>query len=290
MAKRKIGDSDNEIITMTKRKRGDSDNEIITLDVYIRTSSKNDIFTILLSKIKPINELVVLRWRETGLFMTMMDTSHIGVIFLHIPAEWFDEYVLILPDGETEKVTNVQTWVLNKAMSIGDPKNNLRIRCKGHEVANLEMSFTDTEGSLTKRFELPFIENDEDKLLEDVFQSDVEFEVSSKRWAEDLKNMHIFGSSVRLRCSAETVSLTTESADTCVFTSHLGVDSISIVPGSVHEECFGLKLLLDLAAFENIAKTLEIHLTKNRPLRIVFLMLDNIRFTCYVVARVKDDD
>lgn len=277
---------------MSKRKLED-----ITLDVSLRDENKIQLFSTLLMKLKLLNDNILLRWRTEGLRITMPDRTHQGVVLAFIPSGWFDSFSILLETGATQASTHLRTGVLKNALSVlNQSHGTLRLTKEGHDGNILTMEFySKAGGTIDKIFRLPLMELDDEAgsiVFCDSFNegpSEVDFQVSSARWADDMKDMKLFGSTVRLFCSEDAVTLTTQSEDTCEYTSTLGVDSIAIVEGTTHEESFGLRIMIDLCAFINLSSNLVVELPLDNPLRLVFPMDEGLLFVCHVAPRVKDN-
>lgn len=298
---------------MSKRKRDVVEEVVVAfaLDVALRDVHKIRTFVGFVMNMKLLNECVVMRWCLDGFRITIHDASFQGIALLFIPKEWFDDYSVFLPAGAQQTTTKVQTWVLNKALSIltlpsataakqdsaaDSDRQTLRLFCRHHDGDVLSMEFINSKTlSVERQFDFPLLGvepegagGDTDLVFQNTFnegESDAEFQVSARRFAEDIKHIKLFGSTVLLSCSELDVKLSTKSEDTCFYSTSLGVDSISIVEGETHTQSFGLRILSDLCAFVSATEIIEIQITKDNPLRVVFLMDAGVSFVCHVVAR-----
>lgn len=262
----------------------------------IRQNAKADIFSTICQNTKLFSENVNLCFEPTRLFIQTMDGSHVSVIEIAIPREWFDEYDL----GENDAgiVMGISMPMLSKVLSTRDKSQKFEVAFDP-ESDKLSIHFTsrdDDTSSVTaamsalstsasvnattrsqifdKHFEINTIELESDMLQIPESEYQAEITVSSSHFASLISQLRLFGDTMDITCSEEKIMIyshTQESGKMAVEMKIEDLTSFAINEGETVELSYALSYISNMCQFHKVAKEIQIYLTADSPMKLTYL-------------------
>ena len=124
--------------------------------------------------------------------------------------------------------------------------------------------------------------------------SNAEFSINSTTYASLINQLKIFGDTIDIQCSEEKIvlhSISVESGKMMVDINIEDLTEYSINEGEIIKLSFSLNMLHNICMYNKISKEIEIFLTKDYPMKVVYqLGEDNANFTFYLAPKISDDD
>ena len=107
--------------------------------------------------------------------------------------------------------------------------------------------------------------------------------------------MKLFGDTLEIHCTEENISLHADSPECGKMLVEINIDdltSYAINEGETIHLSFSLALLHNICLYNKLVKDMEIHLTENYPMKIIF-SLDNemtdAKMTFYLAPKINDE-
>jgi len=120
----------------------------------IQASALRTIFEVLKDIINDVN----IYFTSDGVKIVTLDTAHVTLVHMFLPAENFEEY-----SCETDVIAGVNLSNMHKLLKSVTNNDSLRLRIEGHDVIEIEIENT-TKHSMTK-FRLKLLDINEDDLI-----------------------------------------------------------------------------------------------------------------------------
>jgi len=275
------------------------------MDIRISQSSKADIFAALFQHIKLFTEHVNIMFQDNGLYIQTMDSSRISILEITLPAAWFDEYKF------TQNITlGVNALLLFKVLSTRDPSQTLHIQYDEEQDDKLFVHFQGqgqgtgqgqassqgqgpipvrSSNAFDKHFEIPLMAIDNDLMSIPAIEYQAEFSVPSANFAALVNQLRLFGDTMQIECSEDKIQLSSNSGETGNMIVDIPIDDLSsfaIQEGERLELSFSLAQLHNICLYSKLARDMEINLTANYPIKLVYALEPKIEDTTSTTAQI----
>jgi len=264
------------------------------MNIVITDPVKCECFGNLFQHVRLFSEHVNITFDKERMYMQSMDSSRVSVFELSLPADWFDVYEYTVEESCT---LGINTSMLFKILNTRDKIQNTHIRYdpNGDDSDKLFVRFDcENKSVFDKLFEIPLMDLDCDVMEIPAGESDAEFSIASTNFASIIAQLKLFGDTIEVRCDEDKIELHSISLDTGKMTVCIDIDdltSYAITEDEKMDLSFSLSILHNICQYHKVAKEVEIHLTKDFPMKLIYhLGADNATFTFYLAPKISDSE
>jgi len=261
------------------------------MDLQIHDSHKADIFTGLFQHIKLFTEHINMTFNADKMFIQAMDSSHVSVFEIHIPKSWFHVYDL---HDDCDLVVGIHSGNLFKVLRARDKNQNLCIQLleQGDDTLKIAMTCENTE-VFDRHFQIPLMEIDSDVMHIPEMEYQAEFAIPSNTFATLIDQLKMFGDTLQIECSEEKIQLCSESQETGKMSVDIPIDDVLSFAIEEDQELnlsFSLSYLHNICMYSKLAKNVEVCMSANYPIRLVYSLSDDdeSKFVFYLAPKIDD--
>jgi proliferating cell nuclear antigen PCNA len=272
------------------------------MNIIIRNLQKADCFTSLFQHVRLFTEHINILFEEERMYIQTMDSARVSIFEITLPSSWFDVYEL------TDRVSiGVNSTMLYKILNTRDKAQEMQILFDEVESDKLCINFTSNNKSIfDKKFEMSLVDLETEVMNIPAKESQAEFSISSVNFANIINQMKLFGDTLEINCTEENITLHSVSVDAGKMAVEINIDdltSYAINEGERVHLTFSLNLLHNICLYNKLVKDMEIQLTDNFPMKIIFRLdgelSDNdsehnndnnsAKMTFYLAPKINDD-
>jgi len=262
------------------------------MDICINQLHRADIFASLFQHIKIFTDSVNIHFRKDEMFIQAMDNSHISIFEIVLPNTWFDSYVL---RDETEVVLGINSSIMFKVLHTRNKSHTLKLSIDDPKSDKLRVFMESDDSSVfNKEFEVPLVDLDSEMLSIPEMEYQAEMSLPSATFATLIDQLNLFGETLSIECSEEKIQMIADSIETGKMFVNIPIDdlnSFAIDEGESLNLGFSLQHLKNICLYSKIAKDVEINLTTNYPIKIVYpLDEDGIAKATFYLAPKMDTE
>jgi len=288
------------------------------MQIFINQVTKSDVFIAIIQNLLKFTDTLNIQFTEEGMSIQTMDTSHISVVELNIPANWFSEY-----QCEKPITLGIHIGILSKILSTKDKSQNLTINYSDENQDKLEIHFTSQSTKVLENvvisepitvsikksakaaaiipvvkiydshFEIPLIDIESEIVEIPPIEYSAEFSLSSINYSNIVNQLKLFGDTMEIECSEEKIKLyshSTESGKMCVDINIDDLTEFSINEGQKIKISFSLNYLHHICAFHKLTKEIELKICENYPLCAGYQLGENAYLRFYLAPKITDED
>lgn len=265
------------------------------MNIVIRNPQKAECFAALFQHVRMFTDHINIMFEKERMYLQSMDSSKVSIFEINLPSNWFDVYehtsVSAIPIG-------VNSTMLFKILNTRDKAQEMQIIYNsGDEVDDkLYINFTSENKSIfDKKFELPLVDVEAELMNIPSTESQAELSISSANFASIINQMQIFGDTLEINCTEENIELHSLSQECGKMLVQINIDdltSYAINEGENIRLSFSLNILHNICLYNKLVKDMEIHLTENYPMKIIFGLdgtIENAKMTFYLAPKINDD-
>lgn len=267
------------------------------MNVVINNKDKAKAFSSMFQNMKLFCEHINLMFEPTRLYAQGMDSSHISVFEVYIPAAWFDEY-----KQDNTCVIGVNTQLFFRILNTREEGQQINIKYNDGED-KLFIHFT-SEKTFDKHFELPLVELDSDMMEIPAADHQAEFSLASSTFSNIVGQLKQFGADLHIRCNEEELRLTAKSNESGNMSVVIPIDDLTLFAineGETIDMSFSLTHLHNICAFHKVSDSINIKISENYPLKTTYLLepmgeeeddddSTKARIVIYLAPRLSDDE
>jgi len=228
---------------------------------------------------KNLNQYTTMMCNSEHIHIQLLDDSHVSLLDVNIPSEWFDSY-----ECDNPLTFSVSNNILSKLFGLYT-KGSIMETEIDEEKYNLSY-LNDKEN---KYFTICLIDIDKELLTPEEKDTDLDFTIKTTLLDTYLSDLSIFGEDLEIIYKNDTLYLTSEGDE--------GTMKIEIPDNSLTElnviddyefRCkYSAKYILYISKLKKIYKTAQIYLDENSPLLIKF---DNgIKLNYYIAPKINEE-
>jgi proliferating cell nuclear antigen len=264
------------------------------MNISIKNPQNAEYFTEIFHNMKLFTEQVNIRFENDGMYIQTMDTSHISIIDVTIPNDWFDEYI---KESNTSITIGINTIILTKMLGTRDKTQTITLQLAGEEVDNLFLHFTGENKTIfDKHFEIPLLSLEQDLMvIPNDYEPEAEFALSSSYFYNLINQLKLFSASLDITCSEENIILSSKSQEQGKMKVIIDINEItyySIDEGETLKLSFSLPFMYNICMYNKISKEIKLKLGNNYPLQIIYHIGGSetaiMRF--FLAPKIADDD
>jgi len=261
------------------------------MNIIIKNQMKADIFVSIFQYISKFTENMNLMFQTDRLYMQSINTSHVVILELSLPKEWFDIYEI----SENSLILGVNTTLFYKVLKKREKNQQIKM-CYNNTANNTSMSDrlqfffsadkdkdkdkdedkkTKKEDELIfdKDFEIPLFDIDEELLSIPDIDYQAELSLSTDKFANLISQLKDFGETLEIECSEDKIILSSHSSENGKMITRILIEDLtefSIEENEIIQMEFALKYLYDICLYQKISKFVELKISKDFPMRIMF--------------------
>jgi len=261
------------------------------MNIIIKNQMKADIYVSIFQYISKFTENMNLMFQTDRLYMQSINTSHVVILELSLPKEWFDIYEI----SENSLILGVNTTLFYKVLKKREKNQQIKM-CYNNTANNTSMSDrlqfffsadkdkdkdkdedkkTKKEDELIfdKDFEIPLFDIDEELLSIPDIDYQAELSLSTDKFANLISQLKDFGETLEIECSEDMIILSSHSSENGKMITRILIEDLtefSIEENEIIQMEFALKYLYDICLYQKISKFVELKISKDFPMRIMF--------------------
>jgi len=291
------------------------------MEIVIRNSERADKFAAIFQHIKLFTEHISILCSETHMKMQCMDSAHVAILELSLPATWFDVYSLT---NESDITIGFNATYLHRILSSRDKEQQIQLVYSLEDNDRLLIHLTKPEEYLAdsssvansgggggggggggkqkekkqlsstfdKHFELPLIDIEEDGMQIPDIEYTAELSMYSAQFADIITQLKMFGDTMEVQCSEERIALASTSQDQGKMFVEIGINDLSefaIDEGADLALSFSLTYLKHFCAYSRISELVSIKFGESYPMRIGYsLGEEDANLVFHLAPKIND--
>ena len=259
------------------------------MNIEIINNAKCEVFSTIFQHMKLFSENINIHFKTDGISVQTMDSSHVSVIELCIPSTWFDRYEL----GE-DVVLGISTTLLFKILGTREKEQTILIHYDGDNTDRLQIRFESDKSLFNKAFEVPLMDLDTEVMGIPEMEYEAEFTLPSSHFAGLVNQLKLFGDSMDIQCSEESIVLYANSVDSGKMSVKIDIEDLNsfvIDEGGDMRLSYSLNNLYNMVQYHKLSTNVDISLKTDFPMKLRFNILGDINtYICmYLAPKISDE-
>jgi proliferating cell nuclear antigen len=286
------------------------------MEIIIRHSDKADKFAAIFQHIKLFTEHIAVSCSKTHMRMQCMDSAHVAIIEMCLPADWFDVYTLT-DENEANVRIGFNATYLHRILSSRDKDQQIQLVHSSEDSDRLLIHLTKPDDPLIsdtssvntnnktkdkdkkqsnhfdKHFELPLIDIEEETMEIPEIEYAAELAMHSAQFADIVTQLKMFGDTMEVQCSEERIALASTSQDQGKMFVEIGINDLSefaIDEGANLALSFSLTYLKYFCAYNKISELVAIKFGESYPMRVSYSLgeEEDANLVFYLAPKIND--
>ena len=241
--------------------------------LVINNSDKAEKFSIIWRNMKQFSGYVAIYFKDSGIYVQGMDSSHICLFELKIDKDWFDEYEF---NEDDMPHIAVSTSILSKVILTRQQQQQIEWHYEG-ESDTLNINFESKEKEeYNKYFNVSLITLDQELLNVEDQECDVDMVIPTKKIGSIVDQLVIFDEIVQIICSESVIELIS-AGDEGSMKVNLDIDDLleyAISEDLIFKQTFSLKHFQLITQFIKLSVEAKIGFRNDGPMEMLY-DLDN---------------
>jgi proliferating cell nuclear antigen len=279
------------------------------MNIVINNTNKADIFVSLFQYISKFTENVNLMFETDRFYMQSMNTAHVVILEICLPKEWFDIYEI----EEGSLKIGINTALFYKVLKKREKTQQINICYQNATNDKLQFFFTtninsssssidiDESNNNTKKkdevfdkdFEIPLVDVEEEILSIPDMEYQAELSLSTDKFANLISQLKDFGETLEIQCSEDKITLCAHSCENGKMITRILIEDLTEFSIEENENIqmeFALKYLHDICLYQKLSKLVELKISKDFPIRIMYSLgvEKNATFLFYLAPKMAD--
>lgn len=278
------------------------------MQIIIDNPVKFECFTTIFQHIRNFTEFVNIVFRPNGIYIQTMDNSHVSILELNIPKEWFSTY-----ECDEDETLGINISILHKILATKEKSQILNIVYdKDADSDKLQLHFMN--GTLNAQeekpakkskktalpetknyethFEIPLVELQVEQMDIPQIEYQAEFSLASTNFSNIVNQLKMFGDTMDIECSEEKIVLYSHCTESGKMSVEINIDDLtefSINEGEELKLSFSLSYLHHICAFNKLTKEIDIKLCDNYPLSASYHFGEEAKMKFYLAPKMDDN-
>ena len=258
------------------------------MDITIDKNARVEIFTILFQHMKLFTESMNIHFNKDEMFIQTMDNSHVSILEFRLPSTWFSKY-----NVDESIIIGVNTNILFKVLNTHEKSHELNMKLSDKDSDKLEIHLVSSDTDVFDRhYMIPLVDIDSELMGIPDIEYQAELSLPSQRFSTLIDQMKLFGDTLSICCSEEKVEMCSESQESGKMFVKIPIDdlhSYSIEEDETLNLSFSLSHLKNICLYSKIAKDIDINMSRNYPIQLVYHLDDeNARAIFYLAPKIDD--
>lgn len=254
------------------------------MNIEIHELGKAELFVSIFQHFRQFTEHVNLMFKTDALFIQSMDSGKVIVFEVSIPATWFTEYSL-----SEDQTLGINTTLIYKVMNTRDKTQFVSLKSEiDNEVLSVQFSGEDKQ-IFDRFFEIPLLDLEMELLEIPEIDHQAEFSISSVNFAGLIHQMKQFGDNMQIDCTEDKIVLGSFSVDQGKMFAEISIDELNefaIEEGENIKISFSLKYLHDICLYHKLTKFVEIKISADFPMVIIYRLVDDAIMKFYLAPKI----
>jgi proliferating cell nuclear antigen len=241
---------------------------------------------------KVFTEHINLMIQPERIYIQSMDTSHVSIVEVILPKEWFDEYEL----KSQESITlGISSSLLFRVLNARDKTQNITLDYDISEADKLNIHFTgDNKQEFDKHFELSLIDIDSEIMEIPTIEYQAELTLGSQNFANIINQLKMFGDNLDFKCSEKEIMLCSSSLEQGKMYVEIEIDDLSsfaIDENETIQSSFSLTFMHNIGLYNKLSKEIEIKISNAYPLKMIYKlpMNEDAQMIFYLAPKINED-
>jgi proliferating cell nuclear antigen len=259
------------------------------MEIHIDNPQKAECFGTLFQHIKLLTEQINIIFDKTKMYVQAIDSSHVSILEITIPKEWFGKYALT---SESNVKLGIRVGIFYKILSTRDSTQTVTLKYDIDNKDTLDILLNNEASLFNKQFSMPLIELDAEMMDIPEIEYSVEMSLPSPNFAAIVTQLQYFGDNLEFHCTENNVVLSATSPEQGTMSVEIKIDDLNafaIEEGYDMKLSFSLKYIHVICLYNKIAKEMEIKLHKDYPVRIEYRLMDGANIRYFLAPRCNDD-
>jgi len=261
------------------------------MNIIIQNAQKAECFSMMFQHIRLFTEHVNVTFNKENMYLQSMDSARVSIFEINLPSTWFDTYE---HTNETPITIGISSSLLFKILNTRDKAQRAELHFSPDNEDKLFINFTcENKAIFDRHFELPLIDLECELMEIPDIESQADLCLSSANFANIVNQLQLFGDTLEIECTEEKISFHSISQDCGKMLVNIDIDELNSYSISENENMrlsFSLKMLHNICMYSKISKDVDIHLTNNYPMKVVYhLGDDDSKMTFYLAPKISDE-
>jgi proliferating cell nuclear antigen PCNA len=268
------------------------------MNIQINDMVKAELFVSIFQHIPKFTEHVNIMLEADRFYVQSINSSHVIIMEVVLPASWFSVYS-VLPDIT---MIGLHSALFYKVLKKREKHQKIHLECTEANTDYLEVHFTSTEGKegeaadktiFDKHFHIPSIDIETDLVAIPEMEYQAEFGLSSDAFANLISQLKDFGDALEIKCSEESIELCANSSENGRMLTAIPIEDLAeyaIEDGEKIVSEFALKYLHEIGSYKSISKQVEISLSRDFPMRILFRLGGSSTTSPKIEGEVEEEE
>jgi proliferating cell nuclear antigen PCNA len=260
--------------------------------IQLKNSNNANILAIIFQNMKLFSDNVNISFTEEQMHIQCMDSGHVSIMELYIGNDWFDVYRM--SETAPNLTIGVNSNILSKILGTREKMQDIEIECDD-EPDNLTIRYSSDDKSVfDKTFTIPLIDLDVEIMEIPEIEYEAEFSLPSATYASLMAQLKLFGDTMDIDCSEETIMIHSTSIEAGTMTTEIGIDELNefaIDEGEELKLSFSLNHLYNVAQFHKLSQEIELKFKQNYPAQLIYnLGGENATLRFYIAPKISDEE
>ena len=265
-----------------------------TMNIHIQQLQKAEIFTGLFQHVKAFTDHINIMFEKDRMYIQTMDSAHVSIIEMELPASWFDTYEHKQPGTLT---IGISSTILFKVLASREKTQSINIQCDaGGDILMIHFD-SENKAEFAKHFELPLMDLDTELMGIPAIEHQAEFTLSAPHFANLITQLQMFGDTMEIECNEEKIMLSANSPDHGKMFVEIKIDDLTtfiIDEGGKINLSFSLQYLHNICLYHKLAKEIELKLSAAYPIQIIYDLGgehgQNAKIKFYLAPKINDEE
>lgn len=259
------------------------------MEIIIQNPTRAEIFATLFQHMKLFTENMNIHFNKDEVFIQAMDSSHVSILEIKLPSEWFDTYKV-----NNDTMIGVNTNILFKVLNTREKSHTLRLLLEEGNMDKLEINLLSENTNVYNRnYVIPLVDIDSEIMGIPEMEYQAELSFPSTVFSTLIDQMKMFGETLNITCSEEKVEMNAESIDTGKMYVNIPIDdlnSFAIEEDETLNMSFSLLHLKNICLYGKISKEVEVNLKREYPIKLVYTLdHEDAKAMFYLAPKIDDE-
>lgn len=230
---------------------------------------------------KNLNQYTTMMCNSEQIHIQLLDDSHVSLLDIHIPMDWFETYICDSP-----LTFSVSNTILSKLFGLYTKGSIMETEI---DEEKYHLSFLNENEN--KYFSISLIDIEKDLLSPTFHDTDLDFSLSTSLLDTYLSDLSIFGEDLEIVCDRDTLYLSTE-GDEGTMKIEIAVKMLSefnVIDDYEFKCKYSAKYLQYISKLKKNYKTIHLYLDDNSPLLITFDHESGIKINYFIAPKINED-
>jgi len=248
---------------------------------------KKDTFIAIFQLLKGCTNAIKLIFNEDHIYIQGMDKSHVCLFDIKIVASWFASYDL---EGEDKKELCIDMNSFSTILSVNQDSNTMIIHHESDDDT-LCIDFLNeknVKGEFNRHFHMPLVDLEMDLLHIPDVEYDAEFTVNSKKICEIISQLTLFGDTMEIKCTEETIDLISSGVLGKMLVN-IPIDDLAeygINEGETVELAYSISYIHKMCATTKLSSDVSFSISASYPMRIKYDLGNESYVTFYLAPKI----